>query len=61
MENIFPKIIFNEPNGALTFVVLKQNLEEQLVDLSSLLYDHQLQDAHLNSSDILQSTMFTQQ
>ncbi|KHF99716.1 Capsid [Gossypium arboreum] len=37
------------------------NLEEQLVDLSSLLYDHRLQDAHLNSSDILQSTMFTQQ
>ncbi|XP_017975595.1 PREDICTED: uncharacterized protein LOC18603670 isoform X1 [Theobroma cacao] len=37
------------------------NLEEQLVDLSSLLYDHRLRDAHLNSSDILQSTMFTQQ
>ncbi|KAK8671221.1 hypothetical protein V6N13_037822 [Hibiscus sabdariffa] len=37
------------------------NLEEQLVDLSSLLYDHRLQDAHLNSSDILQSTLFTQQ
>ncbi|XP_022722292.1 uncharacterized protein LOC111279598 isoform X2 [Durio zibethinus] len=37
------------------------NLEEQLVDLSSMLYDHRLQDAHLNSSDILQSTMFTQQ
>ncbi|KAJ9154617.1 hypothetical protein P3X46_027936 [Hevea brasiliensis] len=36
-------------------------LEEQLVDLSSLLYDHQLQDAHLNSSEILQSSMFTQQ
>ncbi|XP_027330086.1 uncharacterized protein LOC113846247 [Abrus precatorius] len=36
-------------------------LEEQLVDMSSLLYDHRLQDAHLNSSDILQSTMFTQQ
>ncbi|XP_059632745.1 uncharacterized protein LOC132275300 [Cornus florida] len=37
------------------------SLEEQLVDLSSLLYDHQLQDAHLNSSEILQSTVFTQQ
>ncbi|XWS38926.1 hypothetical protein CRYUN_Cryun18bG0005600 [Craigia yunnanensis] len=37
------------------------NLEEQLVDLSSSLYDHRLQDAHLNSSDILQTTMFTQQ
>ncbi|XVE65498.1 hypothetical protein DITRI_Ditri08aG0004700 [Diplodiscus trichospermus] len=37
------------------------NLEEQLVDLSALLYDHRLQEAHLNSSDILQSTMFTQQ
>ncbi|TXG71573.1 hypothetical protein EZV62_000152 [Acer yangbiense] len=37
------------------------SLEEQLVDLSSLLYDHRLQDAHLNSSEILQSTMFTQQ
>ncbi|XVF28193.1 hypothetical protein REPUB_Repub15cG0007800 [Reevesia pubescens] len=37
------------------------SLEEQLVDLSSLLYDHRLGEAHLNSSDILQSTMFTQQ
>ncbi|KAL5542001.1 hypothetical protein UlMin_009711 [Ulmus minor] len=37
------------------------SLEEQLVDLSSLLYDHRLQDAHLNSSEILQSTVFTQQ
>ncbi|KAJ8623419.1 hypothetical protein MRB53_031948 [Persea americana] len=37
------------------------NLEEQLVDLSSLLYDHRLEDAHLNSSEILQSTIFTQQ
>ncbi|KAK1387481.1 Pleiotropic drug resistance protein 3 [Heracleum sosnowskyi] len=36
-------------------------LEEQLVDLSSLLYDHKLQDAHLNSSEILQSSIFTQQ
>lgn len=35
-------------------------LEEQLVDLSSLLYDHQLEDAYQNSSDILQSTIFTQ-
>ncbi|KZV40058.1 hypothetical protein F511_24724, partial [Dorcoceras hygrometricum] len=37
------------------------SLEEQLVDLSSLLYDHRLQDAHLNSSQILQSSIFTQQ
>ncbi|XP_030539845.2 uncharacterized protein LOC115747721 [Rhodamnia argentea] len=37
------------------------SLEEQLVDLSSLLYDHRLQDAHVNSSQILQSTMFTLQ
>ncbi|KAI8012446.1 hypothetical protein LOK49_LG06G03156 [Camellia lanceoleosa] len=37
------------------------NFEEQLVDLSSLLYDHRLQDAHLNSSEILQSSIFTQQ
>ncbi|XP_045828095.1 uncharacterized protein LOC123920049 isoform X2 [Trifolium pratense] len=36
-------------------------LEELLVDMSSLLYDHRLKDAFLNSSDILQSTMFTQQ
>ncbi|PSR92497.1 capsid protein [Actinidia chinensis var. chinensis] len=36
-------------------------LEEQLVDLSSLLYDHRLQDAHLNSTEILQSSIFTQQ
>ncbi|KAF3456370.1 hypothetical protein FNV43_RR01020 [Rhamnella rubrinervis] len=35
------------------------SLEEQLVDLSSLLYDHRLQDAHLNSSEILQSSLFT--
>ncbi|XP_038720256.1 uncharacterized protein LOC120012804 isoform X1 [Tripterygium wilfordii] len=28
------------------------SLEEQLVDLSSLLYEHRLQEAHLNSSDI---------
>ncbi|XP_021803721.1 uncharacterized protein LOC110747980 [Prunus avium] len=37
------------------------NLEEQLVDLSSSLYGHRLQDAHLNSSEILQSSIFTQQ
>ncbi|KAJ9699821.1 hypothetical protein PVL29_005605 [Vitis rotundifolia] len=37
------------------------NLEEELVDLSSLLYDHRLQDAHLNSSEILQSTIYTEQ
>ncbi|KAM0948453.1 hypothetical protein DsansV1_C06g0059551 [Dioscorea sansibarensis] len=35
-------------------------LEEQLVDLSSLLYDHRLEEAHHNSSEILQSTFFTQ-
>lgn len=38
-----------------------QRLEGQLVDLSSLLYDHRLVDAYQNSSDILQSTIFTQQ
>lgn len=37
------------------------SLEEQLVDLSSLLYDHRLQEAHLNSSEILQSALFTHQ
>ncbi|PWA71966.1 hypothetical protein CTI12_AA275840 [Artemisia annua] len=36
-------------------------LEEQLVDLSSLLYDHRLQDAYINSTDILESSIFTQQ
>ncbi|ONM52938.1 hypothetical protein ZEAMMB73_Zm00001d019451 [Zea mays] len=36
-------------------------LEGQLVDLSSLLYDHRLVDAYQNSTDILQSTIFTQQ
>ncbi|XP_037430615.1 uncharacterized protein LOC119296316 [Triticum dicoccoides] len=36
-------------------------LEEQLVDLSSLLYDHRLVDASQNSTDILQSTIFTEQ
>lgn len=42
-------------------MVEKQSLEEQLVDLSSLLYDHRLQEAHMNSSEILQSSLFTQQ
>ncbi|KAK4767501.1 hypothetical protein SAY86_015251 [Trapa natans] len=37
------------------------SLEEQLVDLSSMLYDHRLQDAHLNSSEIFQSSIFTHQ
>lgn len=37
------------------------SLEEQLVDLSSLLYDHRLEDAHLNSTGIFQSSVFTQQ
>nr|GEW22713.1 capsid protein [Tanacetum cinerariifolium] len=37
------------------------SLEEQLVDLSSLLYDHRLQDAYINSTDILESSIFTQQ
>ncbi|KAL3505618.1 hypothetical protein ACH5RR_031000 [Cinchona calisaya] len=37
------------------------SLEEQLVDLSSLLYDHRLQDANLNSTQIFQSSIFTQQ
>ncbi|KAI9389875.1 hypothetical protein POPTR_008G104100v4 [Populus trichocarpa] len=36
-------------------------LEEQLVDLSSLLYDHRLQEAHLNSTEVLQSALFTHQ
>lgn len=31
------------------------------MDLSSLLYDHRLEDAHQNSSDILQSAVFTEQ
>ncbi|KAJ4753692.1 transmembrane protein [Rhynchospora pubera] len=35
-------------------------IEEQLVDLSSLLYDHRLGDAHQNSSDILQSAVFNE-
>nr|GLL48469.1 uncharacterized protein LOC109170570 [Ipomoea trifida] len=37
------------------------SLEEHLVDLSALLYDHRLQDAHMNSSEIFQSSIFTQQ
>ncbi|XP_051127372.1 uncharacterized protein LOC127248866 [Andrographis paniculata] len=37
------------------------SLEEQLVDLSALLYDHRLQEAYLNSSDIFQSSIFTHQ
>ncbi|KAL5700820.1 hypothetical protein ACHQM5_026227 [Ranunculus cassubicifolius] len=37
------------------------SLEEQLVDLSSYLYDHRINDAHSNSSEILQSSIFTQQ
>ncbi|CAI9267708.1 unnamed protein product [Lactuca saligna] len=37
------------------------SLEEQLVDLSSLLYDHRLHDAYMNSTDILENSIFTQQ
>ncbi|XP_071690812.1 uncharacterized protein [Rutidosis leptorrhynchoides] len=36
------------------------SLEEQLVDLSSLLYDHRLQDAYMNSTDTLESSIITQ-
>ncbi|XP_078444256.1 uncharacterized protein LOC144713534 [Wolffia australiana] len=36
-------------------------LEEQLVDLSAMLYDHQLEEANSNSSEILQSTIFTKE
>lgn len=36
-------------------------LEEKLVDLSSFLYDHRLQDANSNSTEILQSSILTQQ
>jgi len=36
-------------------------LEEQLVDLSALLYDHRLEDAHLNTTEIFQSSIYTQQ
>jgi hypothetical protein len=45
----------------LFFCAPFQRLEGQLVDLSSLLYDHRLVDASQNSSDILQSTIFTEQ
>jgi len=37
------------------------NLEEQFVGLAALLYDHNLKDAHQNSSEIFQNTVFTQQ
>ncbi|MFS7901474.1 hypothetical protein Hanom_Chr01g00000091 [Helianthus anomalus] len=37
------------------------SLEEELVDLSSLLYDHRLQEAYMNSSDILETSILTQQ
>ncbi|XP_057957341.1 uncharacterized protein LOC131150558 [Malania oleifera] len=37
------------------------SLEEELVELSSLLYDHRLQDAHLNSTHIVQSSIFTKE
>lgn len=36
-------------------------LEEQLVELSAMLYNHQLQDAHRNSTEILRTSMYTQQ
>lgn len=36
------------------------NLEEQLVDLAALLYDHKIQDAVGNSSTVMQSALFTQ-
>ncbi|GJU12595.1 RNA-directed DNA polymerase, eukaryota [Tanacetum coccineum] len=36
-------------------------LKEQLVDSSSLLYDNRLQDAYINSTDIFESSIFTQQ
>ncbi|KAM0065872.1 hypothetical protein Hdeb2414_s0003g00119471 [Helianthus debilis subsp. tardiflorus] len=36
------------------------SLEEELVDLSSLLYDHRLQEAYMNSSDILETSILTQ-
>lgn len=38
-----------------------QGLEEQLVDLSSLLYDYRLQEAYINSTDILEGSILTQQ
>ncbi|PKU59342.1 uncharacterized protein LOC110102055 isoform X1 [Dendrobium catenatum] len=34
-------------------------IEEQLVDLSALLYDHRFEDAYQNSTDIFQSTIYT--
>ncbi|KAL4560178.1 hypothetical protein LXL04_032327 [Taraxacum kok-saghyz] len=37
------------------------SLEEQLVDLSSLLYDHRLHEAYMNSTDILETSIFTRQ
>nr|ATG70875.1 hypothetical protein [Juniperus microsperma] len=37
------------------------NLEEELVGLSSLLYDHRLEDAHRNSSEILQNALYTEE
>ncbi|KAG6765723.1 hypothetical protein POTOM_029779 [Populus tomentosa] len=46
---------------AIFLVNFDKRLEEQLVDLSSLLYDHRLQEAHLNSSEVLQSALFTHQ
>eukprot|EP00250_Pteridium_aquilinum_P008214 c17771_g1_i3 orf=536-2992(-) len=36
-------------------------LEEQLVELAAMLYNHQLQDAHNNSTEILRTSMYTQQ
>ncbi|MCO5582490.1 hypothetical protein L7F22_036387 [Adiantum nelumboides] len=36
-------------------------LEEQLVELAAMLYNHQLQDAHRNSTEILRSSLYTQQ
>ncbi|GJY05124.1 Ran GTPase [Tanacetum coccineum] len=35
-------------------------LKEQLVDSSSLLYDNRLQDAYINSTNIFESSIFTQ-
>lgn len=35
-------------------------LEDQLVQLSALLYDHQIQDALGNASTIMQSVLYTQ-
>ncbi|KAH9290356.1 hypothetical protein KI387_034473, partial [Taxus chinensis] len=37
------------------------NLEEELVGLSSLLYDHRLEDAHRNSSELFQNTVYTEE